>query len=59
MDQELTSSAATIAQLQAQVSELTQNFSTLLSKLGVQNGPPSPESDAPQEQGMGNQPPMS
>lgn len=59
MDQELTSSAATIAQLQAQVSELTQNFSTLLSKLGVQNGPPGPESAAPQEQGMGNQPQMS
>lgn len=55
VEAELTESAGSIAQLQAQVSQLTENFTLLLDKLGVNNQQPgaeqaAPEQSAPQEQ---------
>lgn len=54
LEAELDQSHATIAQLQQQVSQLTENFNMLLSKLGVQNAQPGaeqpPEQPQPEEQ---------
>lgn len=52
MELELTSSASAIAQLQSQVSELTNNFGMLLEKLGVQGGGSGGEEAAPEEPQM-------
>ncbi len=52
VEAEQTQATATIAQLQAQVSELTQNFSVLLQKLGVQDAPTGAEQPTPEQQGV-------
>lgn len=49
IDEELTQNAATLAQLQAQVSALTENFGLLLEKLGVGMPPSGAEQPAPAE----------
>lgn len=43
VDAELQLSQGAITQLQAQVSQLTENFGSLLSKLGIQDAPTRPE----------------
>ena len=49
VDEELTQSAATLQQLQTQVSTLTENFGMLMEKLGVGSAPSGPQEPAPEE----------